>query len=213
MPHDIVGGDYYAIKQLDADRYGFLLADMEGHGLSAALYTMNLSMLWNRYYKLIKEPAQFAGAVNNALIRIFGGITTFATGICGVIDARNGKLRLTGAGGPAPLIMHSNGQIEKPKPSGPPFGVMEKAPYHILSVQMDPGDSVLLFTDGVIEIQNVEGEWLGNDGLIQTLNNLDYPKVQLHMDALEKELLKFSNDIRLQDDLTIIEMKFIAHNG
>ena len=45
MPYDIVGGDYYAIQPLDSDRYGFLLADMEGHGVAAALYTMHLSIL------------------------------------------------------------------------------------------------------------------------------------------------------------------------
>jgi serine phosphatase RsbU (regulator of sigma subunit) len=48
--YDIVGGDYYAIQALDADRYGFLLADMEGHGVAAALYAMHLSILWKRNY-------------------------------------------------------------------------------------------------------------------------------------------------------------------
>jgi len=208
MPHDIVGGDYYAIKQLDADRYGFLLADMEGHGVSASLYTMNLSTLWNRHYPLLIEPAQFADSVNDSLIRIFGGVVTFATGICGVIDARTGSLRLTGAGGPAPLIMNVNGKIEKPKLSGPAFGVVEKAAYHTLSVQLACGDSMLLFSDGAIEIQNAEGKWLGINGLVKILKKLDYPNLPLSMDALEKELLKFSNDIRIRDDLTIIELQY-----
>ena len=212
MPHDIVGGDYYAIKQLDADRYGFMLADMEGHGVSAALYTMHLSALWNRYYDLLKEPTQFAQAVNEALIQIFGGVVTFATGICGVIDARTGKLCLTGAGGPQPLIMHSNGYTEKPKASGTAFGLMENAPYNTLSLQLEAGDSMLLFSDGAVEIENAQGEWLGIDGLVHILKSLDYPIVQLSMDALEKELLKFSNDIRLQDDITIIEVRFMGHN-
>ena len=213
MPHDIVGGDYYAIKQLDADQYGFMLADMEGHGVSAALYSMHLSALWNRHYKLLKEPAQFADAVNKELIQIFGSVVTFATGFCGVIDARTGRLRLTGAGGPQPLIIHSDGSIEKPNASGTPFGIVENAPYDTLSLQLEPGDSMLLFSDGAIEIENSMGEWLGIDGLIQILKSIGYPNVQLSMDALEKELLKFSNDIRLQDDITIIEVKFIGHNG
>ena len=50
MPHDIVGGDYFGIRQLDASRYGFFLADVMGHGVAAALYTMHLSSLWDRYH-------------------------------------------------------------------------------------------------------------------------------------------------------------------
>jgi serine phosphatase RsbU (regulator of sigma subunit) len=53
LPHDIVGGDYYAVRQLDGDRYGFLLADMEGHGLAAALYTMQLGSVWNQHFQLL----------------------------------------------------------------------------------------------------------------------------------------------------------------
>ena len=57
-----------------------------------------------------------------------------------------------------------------------------------------PDDSMLLFSDGAVEIENAQGEWLGIDGFVQILKRLDYPNVQLCMDALEKELLKFSND-------------------
>ena len=101
MPYDLVGGDYYAIEPLDADRYGFLLADMEGHGVAAALYAMHLSILWNRHIRLLKSPADFTAAVNEDLVKIFGSVVTFATAMCGIIDASAGTLCFTGAGGPA----------------------------------------------------------------------------------------------------------------
>ena len=53
VPHDIIGGDYYAIKKLNDDQYGLLLADVMGHGVASALYTMHLSALWDRYYSLL----------------------------------------------------------------------------------------------------------------------------------------------------------------
>jgi len=210
MPHDIVGGDYYSINALDEDHYGFLLADMEGHGVSAALYTMHLSALWNRHCALLKKPAQFAQAVNRELIDIFGSVITFATGICGAIDARTGSLLLTGAGGPIPLVLRSDRSIEKPKCFGPSFGLTEDAKYENLRVQLKPGDSMLLFTDGAFEIQNKKGKWLGVDGFVKLLSGLGYPDTPLRMDALEKELLKFSNEIRLEDDITILEMRFMG---
>jgi PAS domain S-box-containing protein len=212
MPHDIVGGDYYAVKQLDADRYGFLLADMEGHGVAAALYTMHLGVLWGQHYPLLQKPAEFAGMINKELVRIFGSIVTFATAVCGVIDAATGTLCFTGAGGPPPLIIHPHWAVEKLQSSGLSFGFMEDIPQEIQykeqTVQLLAGDSVLLFSDGAFEIENARDEMLGVDGFLQILKNLDYPKTQLSMDVLEKELLKFSNDIRLQDDITIIEIRF-----
>jgi serine phosphatase RsbU (regulator of sigma subunit) len=76
MPHDIDGGGFYAIRQIDNDRFGFMLADMEGHGVAAALCTMHPSLLWERLSELLREPAVFA-AVNNELLRIFEKDVTF----------------------------------------------------------------------------------------------------------------------------------------
>jgi PAS domain S-box-containing protein len=210
MSYDIVGGDYYAIQPLNSDQYGFLLADMEGHGVAAALYTMHLSILWNRHYHLLKNPAEFADAINKELVKIFGSITTFAAVICGVIDARAGTLRFTGAGSPPPLIIHANWTFDKPKSSGMLLGVMEDVQYVEQTVQLESGDSMLIFSDGAIEIQNAKDEWLGVDGFAQILKSVDYPQTKLSMDTLEEELLKFSNDIRLQDDITIIEARFLG---
>ena len=212
MPHDIVGGDYYAIKQIDADRYGFLLADMEGHGVAAALYAMHLSILWNRHFHLLRSPADFTAAVNAALIEIFGSVVTFATAMCGVIDVPEATLCFTGAGGPPPLIIHENWTVDQPKSTGPPLGVMEDIVYEEKTVKLESGDSILLFSDGAIEIQNAENEWLGNEGFTRILKGLDYPRKKLSMDSLEEELLKFSNDIRLQDDISIIEVRFTGQS-
>jgi rubrerythrin len=66
--------------------------------------------------------------------------------------------------------------------------------------------------DGAFEIENARNEMLGADGFLEILKNLDSPMVQLSKDVLEKELLKFSNDIRLQDDITIIEVRFAGQN-
>jgi serine phosphatase RsbU (regulator of sigma subunit) len=208
LPHDIVGGDYYAVKELDEDRYGFLLADMEGHGLAAALYTMQLGAVWNRHFQRLKNPAGFAAEVNKELVRVFGRVVTFATAVCGLIDARTGQVSLTGAGGPAALIIRQNQTFEKIECPGPPFGVMEDVPYKKQTIELESSDSLLLYSDGAVEIHNDRDELLGVDGLVDILTSLGYPQNQLHLNELQKELLKFSNDIRLQDDLSIIEVRF-----
>ena len=163
---------------------------------------------WNRHFNLMKSPAAFAAAINADLVKIFGSVVTFATAMCGVIDARAGTLTFTGAGGPTPIIIHENWTVDEPKSTGPPLGVMEDIPYLEKTVNLKPGDSILLFSDGAIEIQNANQEWLGVDGFTQILKDLNYPQMPLRMEMLEEVLLKFSNDIRLQDDITIIEARY-----
>ena len=77
-PHDIVGGDFFAIRQLNPDQYGFFLADVMGHGIAAALHTMHLSSLWERSCHLLTSPARFAETVNNELEKVVKG-ESFAT--------------------------------------------------------------------------------------------------------------------------------------
>ena len=87
---------------------------------------------------------------------------------------------------------------------------MEDIPYKEKTVKLDSGDSVLLFSDGATEIQNAQNEWLGVEGFTQILKSLDYPKAPLSMQTLEEKLLMFSNDIRLQDDITVIEARYFG---
>ncbi len=210
MSYDIVGGDYYAIRRLDDNRYGFLIADMEGHGIAAALYTMHLGILWNRHAHLLRHPADFAEEVKRELVKLFGDIVTFAATICGVIDARTGILKFTGAGGPPPLIIHADWRVDKPSSPGAPLGVLEDSQYDEQEFQLESGDSILFFSDGAVEIQDAGGQWLGSDGLLQIIKDLGYPERDLKMAVLERKLLKFSNNIRLPDDITLIAARYFA---
>jgi phosphoserine phosphatase RsbU/P len=208
IPHDIVGGDYYGIRRLDADRYGFLLADVMGHGLAAALYTMHLSALWDRYHPLLKTPSAFATKIGDELNRVVKGGEAFATGICGLVDLGRRAGILAGAGNPPVLRVSASGEFEPLEYSGLPFGVMEDASYDDNLVEINPGDRLLLFSDGAVEIHNAADKLLGIDGLIAILKKLSYPAAEIQVAAIEEELLKYSNTVRLEDDLTLVEMRF-----
>jgi serine phosphatase RsbU (regulator of sigma subunit) len=207
VPHAIVGGDYYAIEKLAEDRYGLMLADVMGHGIAAALYTMHLSSLWSRYRSLLGRPEEFAAKLNNELAQVVKTDESFATAVCGLLDLKERVFRFAGAGGPQVLLMHADGTSECLETSGLPWAIMEDAGYEEARVNLQEGDSLLLFSDGALEIGNAAGDMLGLEGLIGMLKKQGYPAAEIQMAALEEDLLKYSNGIRLADDLTLIEIR------
>lgn len=207
VPHDIVGGDYYALRPIDAHRYGFFIADVMGHGVAAALYTMHLSSLWNRYWELLATPADFAQRVNDDLCQVVRD-ESFATALCGLIDVNAKTLRLASAGGPPMVRWRSDGSVEQIVAPGLPFGMVSGVDYAEVTVACAAGDALLLFTDGAVEIHDADGRMLGTTGLIELLQARGYPREALQIDALQESLLRFSNGIRLADDLTLIEVRF-----
>ena len=208
VPHDIVGGDYYAIKDLGKGQYGIMLADVMGHGVAAALYTMHLSSLWNRYHRILKNPLEFAGRLNKELVAVMEAETSFATAVCGLVDLNEDTFRFASAGGPEVVLMHADGTYECLKGTGLPLGLMISAEYEEFSTEVRQGDSLLLFSDGAVEITNAMGKMLGTGGLIDILRGQGYPQTPIQMETLGEALLKYSNSIRLDDDLTIIEVRF-----
>jgi serine phosphatase RsbU (regulator of sigma subunit) len=151
VPHAIVGGDYYAIEKLDGDCYGVMLADVMVHGIAAALYTMHLSSLWNRYRGLLRKPAEFAAKLNNELVKVVKTDESFATAVCGLLDLRERTFRFAGAGGPQLLLMHGDGTTECLETSGLPLAIMEDAAYDEASTGLRDGDSLLLMAAGLID--------------------------------------------------------------
>lgn len=208
LPHGMIGGDYFAIAPLDADRYGFLLADVMGHGLPSALYTVHLSSLWTCHASLLANPAAFAERINQELCEVVQD-ESFATALCGVVDARRKTLHIVSAGGPSLLAWKPSGSVEAVVAPGLPFGVTPDADYREVAIACQPGDCFLMLTDGAIEIESANRGVLGVDGLIGMLKDLDYPRQALRIEALHRALLGFSNALRLEDDLTLLEIRFV----
>ena len=205
---DMVGGDFYAVCAETEDCYAFMLADVEGHGLAAALNGMHLSYVWHKYRELRMEPGAFAAAANNDLVQVFGPDSSFATAVCGVFDAGTGVLRLAGAGGPPALLLQTGASPRWIHAPGIPLGVAVGSVFPEKETILEPGDRFIMCTDGAFEVHNAAKEELGMDGFLGILEALDYPRRELHLECLEEELLKYSNAIRLQDDLTIFMLEY-----
>ncbi len=207
LPHDMIGGDYIAVRQLDADHYGFILADVMGHGVAAALYTMHLSALWDRFSPELMRPSQFAQHLNRELCKVVKD-ESFATAVCGVLDVSRKSLLVTSAGGPPLLLFKTDGSTKLIAGSGCPFGMIYDAVYDESEYQCAGGDCLLVFSDAAIELQDAAGNLLGTDGLVRIMNSLSYPESRINIESLQRALLTYSNEIRLDDDLTLLEVSF-----
>ena len=208
VPHDLVGGDFYAIRQLDGDHYGFLLADVMGHGVAAALHTMHLSSLWERHYRLLAEPERFAQTVNSESGEGREGRIVRDRAVRGHRRRKANpavcfRRRPAGPGGRA------GGTIEEFGSSGLPLGMMEDAEY-----EADRGAgshrATASSSSAMVRRKCItrKGNCSGVPGLARLLQGLGYPAAGLQISRVEEQLLLFSNEIRLTDDLTFIEVRF-----
>lgn len=208
QPRDIVGGDFLRIEKLDNDRYGVLLADAMGHGVSAALYTLLLRSLWEDHRNELGSPAQFMGTLNNRLKALVRDAGYFGTAVYVLFDATNGQTRLVRAGHPAPLLFRSTGAAAVVGSANPALGMFPTVSYAESLVQLEIGDVMLLYSDGATEIFDDHQHELGREGLRQLVQNLQANRCGTAFDLsqLESQLLQFSNQLHLEDDLTLIKL-------
>ena len=206
IPRDIVGGDFCHIQALDENRYAFFLADVTGHGTSAALYTMYISLLLREHGHLAGKPAELAAAMNDPLCTLVQE-ESFAASTVGLVDLEANVLHCVACGNPPGLRLREGQEPEILNSGGLPWGIMPDAEYDTATLQLAPGDCILLYTDGATEIKNREGQMLDVEGLAGLLSEMGYPGNEVDLPDIEERLLKWSNDIRLPDDLTLLEIR------
>ena len=209
-PCDVIGGDYYSVSKLSKDRYAFILADMVGHGIPAALYTMYLNSLWQERRRLDANPQALMQALNKRLCRLIQGGGTFAAAVCGFLDLKKRTLQMVSAAGPAPVIYRAASTTYETVPlKGMPLGCIEEAEFGEFSTEMKPGDHVVLFSDALYEIADKSGKQLGADRLIDIFKERDWPRSGIDFNEIEKRLLLFSNLIRFKDDFTLLDIGLV----
>ncbi|CAK0739540.1 phosphoserine phosphatase RsbU/P [Gammaproteobacteria bacterium] len=207
QPRDIVGGDFYRIECLDADHYALFVADAIGHGVSAALNTIQLWSLWNDHRAELHSPAHFIETLNNRLHALVQGEGFFGTAVYATYNAATGTLTCVRAGHPPPLLFHSGGASKSIGGRNPSLGMFPNSHYKDTVVQLEPHDALLLFTDGATEVTDGDNHVLGVDGLQQLARVQSGDPADCRLDLLEKQLLQFSNHIHLPDDLTLVKLR------
>ena len=201
-PACLVGGDYYDVIKLSKDKLAICIADVVGKGISAALLMANVQAAVRAFATETASPAYVCSRINSILC---ANIATgkFVTLFYGVLDASSRILQYTNAGHLRPILIGNDGNVKHLENPGALLGVFPDWEYEDSTVELDPGDLLMAFTDGMTEAMNADGEEFGEERLIQVVRKTG----EQSMEELKTQLLgrvqEFCN-LRMRDDATLI---------
>ncbi len=200
----LVGGDFARVDRIDADRYAVLLLDVRGHGLAAALYTMYLRAQWDDRRPVWADPAGVLAAINRHVNELSPDAGYLATAVALAYDAEHGEVRLVRAGHPAPVVLGIDGGGREVGAQQAALGLLGDTVYAEDRVTLQPGESLLLYSDGAVEMLDQAGGELGLSGLLDSIQCGGRRVPDLA--GVPERLLRRSNCIRQPDDLTLLSL-------
>jgi sigma-B regulation protein RsbU (phosphoserine phosphatase) len=207
VPLEFVTGDFYRIERLDEDCYGILSADVSGHGVASALYTMQLRSLWEEMREYMTDPAKFVSRMNDHLSVLVCRDNYFATAVYGVLNAKECTFRYVGAGHPNPFLFRAKGGTEILTTRGLPLGMMVGSDYETRTLTLQSGDVLLFYSDAAVEQPLTTGDRLEEEGFLALLKRVSFDGTPDSLFRIEEALLKVGNSLFLSDDLTLISVK------
>lgn len=210
LPAKEVGGDFYDFVKVDENRLAFLIADVSGKGIPAALLMMSSrSML--KSVVLAGSSVEDTFNVVNDRLAFRNYLNMFVTVWMGILDLRTGEVEFACAGHNPPVICHDDGTVEfaKSKP-GLVLAAMEGTRYKRQTLKLEPGDTIFLYTDGVTEATNANEELFGDDRLLQTLREACGMEPAEICPFVKSKIDEFVGDAPQFDDITMLALKFVG---
>jgi sigma-B regulation protein RsbU (phosphoserine phosphatase) len=213
-PAKEVGGDFFDFFYLDAaeTKIVFVIADVSGKGVPAALFMVIAKTLIKQQMLLSGDPAASLMQVNKILCEDNPRNMFVTTLICS-LDLITGQMYYANGGHNPPLLSMSNAPYQFMKlVKGIPPGMMEKSKYKTCFMQLNPGDKLYLYTDGVNEAMNQKEEQFGNDSFLATANKFrDLPPEQFD-EAIRQEVRTFVDSAEQSDDITSVAIFYTGKN-
>ncbi len=207
-PAKEVGGDLYDFFALDDHRICITLGDVSDKGVPAALFMVITRTLIKNLSEGGGSPSEVMFAVNN-ILGSDNPRAMFVTLIIGILDTRTGRLSYVNGGHNPPIIISANGEVRyKKEISGPMVGVMEGIPYKELSVDLSPGDGILLYTDGVTEAMNPANELFTDERLITTVAELHRESPRELIDRVMGRVAEHADGAPQSDDIAMLMVRY-----
>ena len=202
-----VGGDFYDFFRIDADRIGFVIADVSGKGVPAAIF-MAVSRTLIRATGLRGVKPSECMSYSNNLLSEESVSSMFVTVFYGIYNIRTGEVTYTNAGHNPPYVIKAGGSVKKfPYSQNIIPGIVKDYHFTEETLQLEPGDTLLLYTDGVTEAINTKEEEYGEERLESLLRNASKTNCQQVIDMVKADVKAFEGDAEQSDDITLLALK------
>lgn len=211
VPAKEVGGDLFDFFLLDRDHLGFVIGDVSGKGVPAAIYMAVTRTLLRGSAVQRLSPGECLHYVNTALVTQ-NTSTMFVTLFYGILDTRTGEIEYASGGHNPPYIFTKHGCVRAlpSDSSGMIVGVLESARYQTATYRLAPGEALLLYTDGVTEAANRQDEFLGEEGLEALLRQKGSSNVQQLVLDTHELVRTFSAGVPQADDITVMALRYLG---
>ncbi len=215
IPTTTLGGDFFDILALSETQAGVFICDVMGHGVRSALVTAMMRALVGERTSVAVDPGEFLGELNRHLIAILQQTRTpmFASAFYLVADVQSGAMTYANAGHPSPLLARRAGNtprvewlLDASSPSGPALGVFEDAIYDTVSRDLAADDLLMLFTDGLVEVEGADGEY-GEDRLLEGVKRRVSSAPGALFDDILAEIQDFGGKGEFEDDVCLVGME------
>lgn len=204
IPSRGVSGDYYeVVTRGDGRECVLMVADVSGKGMAASLLTVSLQALSIGPIEDGLPPDEICARLSRLIYRRTPP-EKYATAFLGVLETATGRLRYTNAGHNPPLVLRASGTAEQLGSTGAPLGLLDQAPYHAGETVLDPGDVLVLYTDGLVEAENPESEEYGLERLTAVSLQGRAEPCSMLAGILARDLEEFARGVPFADDRTLV---------
>jgi sigma-B regulation protein RsbU (phosphoserine phosphatase) len=209
-----VGGDFFDVFHISDSLAGVLICDVMGHGVRAALVAAILRAFVEDFRPYATEPPRFLQELNRGLARLLKHtqLTMFVSAFYALADIARGELHYANAGHPAPLCVHRVPRSAErlslsALKSDPVLGIFEDVQYHSSSCKLSAGDILLLFTDGLFEVEGIDGQYFDQTRLLKAVSQrLGLCSEELCQQLVE-EVQQFAATKEFADDVCLVAME------
>jgi serine phosphatase RsbU (regulator of sigma subunit) len=204
IPSRGVSGDYYqVVDRPDTHEVAVVIADVSGKGIGASLLTGYVDALVNAYLGENLEPLEIFNRVSPQM-NAKTPVESFATAFLGILSTDTGALRYASAGHDPTILVRAGGEAELLMPTGMPLGLIPEATYTAAEARLEPGDSLVMYTDGITEAANPEQEEFGRERLIKVCREHHAESPKELASSIEAVVDAFVEGVPYHDDRTLV---------